>query len=686
MTLTVDDILAPGGRIAQALPSFEQRDEQLHMARAVEAALAKPEHLLAEAGTGVGKSFAYLVPALLRAEQANQRVVVSTYTIALQEQLMGKDLPFLREILPMQSQAVLAKGRGNYLCLRRLELARRNSGKLVYELDEQDQLERIAEWSEQTEEGSQQDLGFAVPPALWAKVRCEGSMCAGGRCDDRQDCFFRKARENIAKARLLVVNHALFFSDLAMVEEASLLGAYSIAILDEAHTVEQAASDHFGVNVSSTAVEYFLRDVFDERSARGVLAMIGDRDAIATANRVASAAEEFFDALESAPGSAVGANGRITRPGIVPNVLSPALNELVGTFKNLRKGLKEEQALELQGLEQRAADLAANAEALLNQADDSQAYWLEKRSLGRRRQVTLASAPIDVAPLLAQHLFDVVNSVVLTSATLATTRGQGQGRGFDYLRRRLGVQGGNEILLASPFDYRRQAKLYIETRLGDPNDTERFVPNACRAIEYYLTLSRGRCFVLFTSFSMLQRAADELRAFCEMSDFDLLVQGGDLPRSAMLKRFRESGRGVLLGNMSFWQGVDVAGEALSNVIITKLPFAVPDAPLIEARIDTIRKSGGNPFGEYQLPEAVIRFKQGFGRLIRSRNDKGIVVVLDHRVATKPYGRQFIAALPELEIIRDAYTRRNAPPEDEYMSDEFMPRNRCSTPDDLWEYT
>ena len=669
MSLTVDDILAPGGLIAQALPAYEQRDEQLHMARAVQAALAKPEHLLAEAGTGVGKSFAYLVPAILRAVQANQRAVISTYTIALQEQLMGKDLPFLQQILPVKFEAVLAKGRGNYLCHRRLGMALKNRAKLIVDLDELEQLERLCDWAQRTKEGSQQDMDFSVSPALWAKVRCESGMCFGGRCDHFGKCFYHQARKRVLEARVVVVNHALFFSDLALPEDAKMLGDYSIVVLDEAHTIEAAASDHFGTSVSSQTVEYLLRDIYDDRNNRGVLALVGDKDAIRAANRASVAAEEFFDSLQAAQGANIGSNGRITRPGIVTNVLTPALKDLAGHMKNLRKNCEESSVAELMGMEIRVQELAQNVEDLINQADQSQAYWLENRRTRGRSQVQLASAPVDVAPILRKALFDAVNSAVLTSATLATARGDRHG--FDYLRRRLGLEGGAEILLNSPFDYRRQDKLYIETQLGDPNDLDTYVPNACRAIEHYLTLTQGRCFVLFTSFSMLQRAADELRDFCQLNDMDLLVQGGDLPRSAMLNRFRQGGRGVLLGNMSFWQGVDVAGEALSNVIITKLPFAVPDAPLIEARIDNIRKTGGNPFGEYQLPEAIIRFKQGFGRLIRTQSDTGIVVVLDHRIATKPYGRQFISALPDLEIIRDEYTKST--------------RDRCDASDDLWEY-
>jgi ATP-dependent DNA helicase DinG len=715
----IEDILGPAGSIARALADrFEHRPEQLAMADAVVRAMDSRSHLLVEAGTGVGKSFAYLVPAMLRAMHHAQTVVIATNTIALQEQLINKDIPLLREIIENDSaikalapspeiarplKPVLVKGRGNYISIRRMRLAIERQDRLLPDLPSRRSLHVIHQWSASTRDGSLASLPALERPAVWDRVQSDSGNCMGRRCPNYSQCFYQNARREMEDANLLVCNHALFFSDLALrINDVGFLPSYQHVILDEAHGIEDAASDHFGVSLSEGRVHHLLSLLYHPSTGRGYLPQLalqlGDNAPI---DRVVSkvlhadsTARAFFESIRELVRERRISNGRLREPGLIDDILSPVMKDLSLLLKSLKDDIKNEQdKFELNSYAERAADLALAAEVLVHHKNPSSVYWAEVAGMsndddagggsssssgggassggGRFQRVTLACSPIEVGPLLKEHLFSQPLSVVLTSATLATKTLKGDESNehgeiaFAHTLARLGAEGAKTMQLGSPFDYRSQVELIIDrgrpqpaaapsrTTADDPapkfirsGSSSTYVTALADRVLHHVRETQGGAFVLFTSFATLFAVADRLRRDFTALNLPLLVQGRDGPRTEILERFRDNENSVLFGAASFWQGVDVRGRGLRNVIITKLPFDPPDRPLTEARAEKILARGGDPFNEDSLPRAVIKFKQGFGRLIRSKTDTGRVVCLDDRLITARYAKAFLRSLPQ----------------------------------------
>ncbi len=654
----MQSIFGPDGLIAKAHPEYEHRPGQIDMAEAVLRAFEQKRHLIVEAGTGTGKTLAYLVPAIAAACGSGARVVISTGTKNLQEQLMDKDIPFLQDVLPAKFRAALMKGRNNYACLHRIKRA--ETSPILEGLEQIDQFDEVFRWVATTETGDRAELSN-LPENLpfWRHIDARSDTCLGQKCPDYDPCFITRMRQRALDADVIVVNHHLFFADLALRNGAygAVLPDYAAVILDEAHQIEDVASEYFGAQISNYQVDDLLRDVSYLK--------VEDLEAAKELSRVSARISRFADLFWVSFPEGRGLDGRfaLAKRGTRPTVSEGREFEIEYEEQAGTPAYRQQEASGPQSDSYRAldnvlhrlettldilADPPADAESLLRRtrqmrfdlnfiisADDKQfVYWLERRGRG----VFLRASPIDVSGLLQDKLFEKVPTVVLTSATLSSAGN------FRFIRERLGLDEGEEMIAESIFDFENQAVLYLPAKMPDPRSPQWGAAAAAEVIKI-VNATEGRAFVLSTSFAgmneLYERVASQI-------DYPCFLQG-TASKSALLNKFRATPNAVLFATSSFWQGVDVRGEQLSCVIIDKLPFAVPSDPIIAARQRAIDDQGGSSFNEYSVPQAVISLKQGLGRLIRSTTDRGVLAVLDPRLKTKMYGKTFLKSLPPCRI-------------------------------------
>ena len=652
---SLHQFFAPGGVLSRTHPAYEFRRGQLQMAQAVEQALAEKRHLIVEAGTGTGKTLAYLMPVI----RSGKRVIISTGTKNLQEQLFYKDVPFLEQALYGNTSGRLSvcymKGRNNYLC--RKKLYDLTDQPVLSGLEAIEHYRAIAAWEKTTATGDRAELA-ELPEAslLWHKLDARADACMGQKCSEFERCFITEMRRKAMESDLIIVNHHLFFADLAIklqadgAPDAGILPEAAAVVFDEAHELEDVAGNYFGISISNLRLEDLARDVENSMqqnrmlsaSLSGALGSLRERS------------QFFFSLLPPGDGRFAFETRRefLEENGDEFVALNQALTRLAGELGGLPQ--KPEEVF---NFVRRAQEIQVQLEFALESEDRNTVFWIERRggrwgsrsgpnktpeeSVRGRQNVFLQATPIDVGPILRECLWSKLDCAVLTSATLAV------GGGFDYIRQRLGLEHARESVLPSHFDYESQALLYVPPDLPDPR-TPQFTAKAAERIRRLLEITRGRAFVLFTSYAQMNDIYQRLLGAME---FPILRQG-DAPKSALLEEFRLTPNAVLFATSSFWQGVDVQGEQLSCVIIDRLPFAVPSDPVVAARVKAIDADGGNAFFQYQVPAAVITLKQGFGRLIRSLHDRGLLVLLDNRILKKPYGRVFVESLPNYKKTTD----------------------------------
>ncbi|MCA8975700.1 MAG: ATP-dependent DNA helicase [Planctomycetes bacterium] len=638
------DLLAAGGPIARRLPGFEVRPQQIELAAAIERAFADGRHLVAEAGTGTGKSFAYLLPAAMWADrhQGQGPVVISTRTIALQEQLEQKDLPFLHAVLPFEWSSVTAIGRNNYVCLRRMHLATREQG-LFDDPDRGAELQQIVDWSVRARDGTRHELAPPPSPEVWEEVQAEHGNCLQRACKHYDQCHWQRARRRMQTAQVLVVNHSLYFADLALrIAGASYLPEHRVVIFDEAHHLERVATESLGLRLGPRTIHWHLRRLHSRRGDRSLLQRHGTPAARLLWEEVRQHNDGFFEWLTERLQSAAGGQGGLAlHDEPLPEPLTPtlrALGEEVATA-----AIRAEQVdvrMELQARASGIESLCAILATLCRpdpRAETPLVRWLEPS----RHGAILCAAPLDVSATLRQHLFGNGPTSVLVSATMGT----GDDAEFRWFRQRLGLERATALQLDSPFDYDRAVEIVIEEAMPDPTQQERaFRVEAAERTARHILDNGGHALVLCTSWAMVREFAERLRPRLEFEGIELLVQG-EAPLNHLLAKKRDVPTSVLLGTDSLWEGIDVPGEALSLLVITRLPFQNPSHPLTKARLSNLARQGKEPFADHSLPEAILKFRQGFGRLIRNEHDRGKVVILDPRVRTKAYGRRFLAALP-----------------------------------------